>query len=101
MSGTGTWSKSTIKGDMNAIWLNCVRGSDMPDLVISSNDFYAAFWESQQDLTRYNDPGQNTKAVAGFPALKYVNADVVHDTNSNFSTTAETMYFLNGSTTIH
>lgn len=95
MAGTGTWSKSTIKGDMNAVWLTCVRGADKPNLIISTNDFYAAFWESQQDLQRYNDGSSNSKVAAGFPALKFVDADVVHDTNSNFSATGERMYFLN------
>ena len=95
MSGSGTWSKSTIKGDMNAIWLTCNRGTDKPDLVISTHDFFAAYWESLQDLARYNDPGSNAKAVAGYAALKYVDADVVFDSNSNFTATGEKMYFLN------
>lgn len=97
MSGTGTWSKSTIKGDMNAIWLTCVRGTDMPDLILSTNDFYAAYWESLQDLARYNDPSANSKAVAGYVALKFMNADVIHDNNTNFAATGEKMYFLNNS----
>ena len=95
ISGTSTWTKSTIKGEMNAMWLSAVRGSDAPNLIISTNDFYAAFWESLQDLARYNDPGSDAKATAGYRALKYVNADVVHDVNSNFTATGEKMYFLN------
>ncbi len=95
MTGTGTWSKSTIKGDMNAIWLTLNRGTDKPDLVISTHDFYAAYWESLQDLTRYNDPGADSKAVAGFASLKYATADVIFDSNSNFATTGEKMYFIN------
>lgn len=95
MSGTGTWSKSTIKGDMNALWLSCVRGTDHPDLIISTHDFYAAYWESLQDLARYNDPSSQSKAVAGYTALKFVDADVIFDSNSNFATTGEKMYFIN------
>jgi hypothetical protein len=102
MTGTSTWSKSTIKGDMNAIYLTCVRGNDAPNLIISTNDFYAAYWESLQDLARYNDPaGSGSKATAGYTALKYVNADVVYDSNSNFTATGEKMYFLDESVTIH
>lgn len=93
MSGTGTWSKSTIKGDMNAIWLTCCRGADKPDLIVSSHDFFAAFWEALQDNQRYGS--EDNSATAGFQALKYVTADVIFDSNSNFSTTAEKMYFLN------
>lgn len=92
ISGTGTWTKSTIKGEMNALWLNCVRGTDKPDLIVSSHDFYAAYWESLQDLQRF---ASADKAEAGFQSLKYNTADVIFDSNSNFSTTAEKMYFLN------
>ena len=92
-AGTNTISKSTIKGEMNDLWLKCVRGNDKPDLILSSNDFYAMFWESLQDLQRYGN--SNDQAVAGFSSLKYNTADVIHDTNTNFGTTAEKMYFLN------
>lgn len=92
ISGTGTWSKSTIKGDMNAIWLSLVRGTDKPDLIVSSHDFFAAYWESLQDLQRY---AMDDTATAGFQSLKFVTADVMFDSNSNFATTAEKMFFLN------
>lgn len=91
-AGTGTWSKSTIKGEMNALYLSCVRGGDKPDLIVSSHDFFAAYWESLQDLQRY---AAADEATAGFRALKYVDADIIFDSNTNFSTTAERMYFLN------
>src|SRR3990167_5179141 len=55
MAGTGTWSKSTIKGEMNALWLDCVRGKDKPDLIVASHDIYSAYEESLQDQQRYND----------------------------------------------
>ena len=90
--GTGTWSKSTIKGDMNALYLACVRGADRPDLIVMSHDFFAAYWESLQDLQRY---AAADSATAGFQSLKYVTADVIFDSNTNFSTTAERAYFLN------
>lgn len=96
ISGTNGWTKSTIKGDMNALWLSTVRGSDTPQLIVSTNDFYAAFWEGMQDLARYNDPssGGNSNTLA--PALKYAGgADVIFDSNSNFTATGEKMYFLN------
>lgn len=93
MSGTGSWSKSTIKGDMNALWLSLVRGTDKPDLIVSTHDFYAAYWESLQDLQRY---ASADSATAGFQSLKFNTADVIFDDNAtNFATTGETMYFLN------
>jgi hypothetical protein len=92
MAGTGAWTKSTIKGDMNAIYMACVRGTDSPDLIVSTHDFFAVFWESLQDLQRFATSDQ---ATAGFQSLKFLNADVIFDSNTNFATTGERMYFLN------
>lgn len=91
-SGTNAVSKTTIKQEMNTLWLSCVRGGDKPDLIVSSHDFFQAYWESLQDLQRY---ASSDTASAGFQSLKYVSADVIFDSNSNFSTSAEKMYFLN------
>lgn len=91
-AGTNTISKSTIKGEMNKLWLRLVRGADKPDLIISSHDFYAMYEEALQDLQRY---ATADTAAAGFTTLKYKSADVIFDDNSNFSTTAEKMWFLN------
>lgn len=92
ITGANTWTKSTIKGEMNALWLNTVFGQDVPDLLLSSHDFYAAYEESLQDNQRYTD---SATASAGFESLKYKSANVVFDSNTNFGTTAERMYFIN------
>lgn len=92
MAGTGAWTKSTIKGDMNAMWLSCVRGTDHPDLIVSTHDFFAAYWENLQDLQRY---ATSDRATAGFTTIKFMDADVIYDSNTNFAATGETMYFLN------
>lgn len=89
---TSTVTKSNIKTFMNPLWLQCTRGTDTPDLIVSTIDFFNAYWESLQDNQRYAsaDVGE-----AGFTALKYVNADVIHDLNSNATATGKRMYFLN------
>lgn len=92
ISGTNTWSKATIKGEMNRLWLQTVRGNDKPDLIVSSHDLYSAYEESLQDLQRYTDV---QAASSGFESLKYKTANVIFDDNTNFGTTSETMYFLN------
>jgi hypothetical protein len=91
-AGTNTISKATIKGEMNALWLDLVRGTDKPDLLVSTHDFFAMYWESLQDLQRY---ASSDEATAGFRSLKFVTADVIFDNNDNFTTTGEKMYFLN------
>lgn len=96
IASSNAWTKSTLKGEMNALYLSCVRGSDAPNLIISTNDFYAAYWEGMQDLARYNDPSGGGKTNILAPSLKYANnAEVVFDNNSNFTATGEKMYFLN------
>jgi hypothetical protein len=92
ITGTNSWSKSTIKGEMNRLWLQTVRGNDKPDLVVSSHDFYSAYEEGLQDNQRYTDA---TAASAGFESLKYKTANVIFDDNTNFGQTSETMFFLN------
>jgi len=91
-SGTNAVTSSNIKDEMMVLWLTCVRGGDKPDLIVSSHDFFTAFWKSLTDLQRYAEPNE---ATVGFQALKFITADVIFDSNSNFSTTAEKMYFLN------
>ncbi len=99
MAGTGTWSKTTIRSEFNTLSMLTVRGTDHTDVIIASNDVYTAYQESLQDLQRYGDV---ETAAAGFKTLKYWTsagaADVVHDSNSNFSATAERAYFLQAET---
>jgi hypothetical protein len=82
----------TFLGDMNAMWLATNRGTDRPDLIVMTHDFYALYEVSQQDKQRYAD---SDLAQAGFASLKYKSADVIYDDNANFATTGETAYFLN------
>lgn len=85
-------SANAIVGQMNALWLNLVRGVDRPDLIVMSHDFYAAYWASQQELQRYMSADM---ANTGFKTLKYQGVDVIFDSNTNFGTTAAKAYFCN------
>lgn len=85
-------NSTSFKADMNALWLTTTFGSDMPDLIVMSHDFFALFEVGEQDKVRYTatDLGE-----VGFVGYKYKNADVIFDDNTNFATTAERAYFLN------
>jgi hypothetical protein len=83
---------STMKGDMNALWLTLNRGADKPDLIVMSHDMYSLYELGEQQLQRYAD---SDLAKAGFQTLKYKSADVVFDDNTNFTTTDEDAYFIN------
>ena len=91
-AGTNATTKSTIKGEMNALWLTLNRGTDKPDLIVSTHDFFSFYWESLQDLQRF---AASDSANAGFNSIKYMTADMIYDSNTNFATTGERMYFLN------
>lgn len=94
IAGTNTWSKSTISGEMKGLWMTCVRGADKPDLIVSTHDFYKAYWEGLTELQRYTTSTDST--AKKFESVKFVgNVDVIYDSNDNFSTTGETMYFIN------
>lgn len=92
MTGTGTWSSTSIQGEMNGIWLSLNRGAEKPDLVVASHDIYSAYEASLQAQQRWSS---SDKASAGFDSLKYKSADIIFDDNTNFGTTAEKAYFLN------
>lgn len=79
---TSSASKSTVTGFMNSLWLKCVRGADKPDLIVSSNDIFALYWASLQDLQRYTNNENAKSATGGFQSLKFVTADYVHDGGS-------------------
>jgi hypothetical protein len=87
-----TPSKTTIKPEMMTLWLQCVRGTDKPDLIVSTHDNFTYYWEALTDLQRYSS---SDEATTGFQSLKFITADVIFDSNDNFATTGEKMYFLN------
>jgi hypothetical protein len=97
-TGTNSAASLTVanaaifKGDMNNLWLATTRGTDAPDLIVMSHDFFSLYEVGEQDKQRYADADL---ANAGFTTLKYKSADVIFDDNSNFGTTSETAYFLN------
>lgn len=83
---------AAFKADMNALWLTLNRGADSPDTIVFSHDFYTLYETGEQQLQRYMNAEM---AKAGFMGLKFKSADVIFDDNTNFTTTAETGFFLN------
>jgi hypothetical protein len=97
--GSITPSATTMESLMNPLWLELVRGTDMPDLIVSSNEYFA-FYEAQQvALKRYTSDGGSSdafKASGGFVSLKYKSADVIFDGGGKGGgIPAAHMYFLN------
>jgi hypothetical protein len=75
---------------MLPLYLDLVRGADMPDLIVSSNDYFSFYENGQVSIKRYTD---DSTADGGFVSLKYRGTDVIFDGNSGIP--AAHMYFLN------
>ena len=85
-------NSASLRADMNALWLPLNRGADKPDLILASHDFYTLYELGQQELQRY---ASGDSADAGYQNVRYKGVELVFDDNTNFTTTAERMYFLN------
>jgi hypothetical protein len=96
-TGTNPISASggTIISEMLELWLLTERGTDKPDLILATNDFYTAYFNKLQANQRYATDDDAKGATSGFTSLKFITADVVRDNNTNFGATGEKMYFLN------
>jgi hypothetical protein len=112
-NGNTVLGSATILSQMDALWVQLVRGRDYPDLIIADNVTYRYYLNALQAIQRIGP--ENTApdlAEYGFTSLKYLNADVVLDGGfQGFSTDplpgqtstgtavggapSTTMYFLN------
>lgn len=88
--GGAAATSSNIQSYMNALYLECTRGNDKPDLILADSVYYKLFWESLQAIQRVTD---SKSADAGFQSLKYVGSTVYFENASDMP--ASHMYFLN------
>lgn len=88
--GAITPSATTIESLMLPLYIQLTRGGDHVDLIVSSDDYYTFFEQSQTSLKRYVD---EDSATAGFLSMKYKNAKVIFDGVSGMPNSH--MYFLN------
>ncbi len=105
--GGAAVSAINIQQYMTTLALRCVRGSDMPDLIIASSNYYSFYVNSMQALQRVTTTGDTTAGV-GYPSLKFygggATADVVlgggisgavSPTQTTSGATNSHMWFLN------
>lgn len=93
--GTLTLSATTMERFMLELWLELCRGSDKPDLITMSNNYFTFFEQSQTSVKRYTEDYSTSagKAAAGFVSMKYKTADVIFDGGSGIA--ASHLYMLN------
>lgn len=75
-TATGAVSSATIAAFMLGIELKITRGGDKPNLIISDNSYYQAYWASLQGQQRFMDKGL---ANGGFTNIMFNSTPVVFD----------------------
>src|SRR5580698_5370795 len=79
-NGNTVLSASTIMQQMDALWVQLIRGRDFPDLIIADNVTYRYYLSALQAIQRIQvENGAPDMAEAGFQSLKYLSCDVVLD----------------------
>ena len=90
--GGSTATAANIQRFMNTLYLNCIRQSDRPDLIIADTYYFQYYWNSLQAIQRITSA---ETGEAGFSSLKYMNADVVADGGIGGACPSYHMYMLN------
>lgn len=85
-----TVSAATIEGLMLQLWLDLTRGTDKPDIIPMSNDYFTFYETSQTSLKRYTSE-ENGKG--GMVSMKYKTADVFFDSSGGIPN--QHAYFIN------
>lgn len=89
---TNTQTSTNIQSDMNAMWLNLLRGMDKPDLIVADSVQFNFYWESLQTIQRIT---RVDEGAAGFRSIEYNgpqgNAPVIYDDRAP----SKHMYMLN------
>jgi len=83
---------STIREEMDALYLDLTRGSERPDLIVADNSMYSLFESGLTPLQRFSDA---KLADAGFQTVKYRGIDVIYDGGKGGRCPEGHMYFLN------
>ena len=91
-NGGAAVTAANIQSYMNRLYVQQVRGADRPDLIVADNNFYRLYLESLQAIQRI---ASDDKAMAGFNALKYMDADVILDGGYGGGAPTNRMFFLN------
>ncbi|MBI3716104.1 MAG: phage major capsid protein [Betaproteobacteria bacterium] len=88
--GAITPSATTIESLMLPTWIRTTRGTDMPDMIVMSDDYFTLFEQSQTSLKRYT---ADQTGQAGMVSMKYKTADVFFDSSGGIPTSHA--YFIN------
>ncbi len=74
--GGAAATAANIQSYLNRVYVQLIRGSDKPDLVVMDNRYYRFLLESMQAIQRVTS---SNFANTGFESLRYLDLDVVLD----------------------
>lgn len=89
--GAITPSATTIESLMLPLYLRLTRGTDHPDLIVMSEDYFTFYEQSQTSLKRY---APSDEGKGGMLSMRYKEAEVVFDSSASGIPSAHG-YFLN------
>lgn len=92
VDGTGAATVSNIQSYMDQVWLDCVRGQDVTNLIVADVNYYKIFRESLTVIQRITS---TDKAAAGANVLAYAGTGGTAEIMMDKSGPANHMYFLN------
>lgn len=90
--GGAAATTANIGSYMNRLWMQLVRGTDKPDLIVADNNYYRLYMESLTPNQRFTSADM---AQQGFESLKYQSSDVIFDGGMGGNAPSNHMYFLN------
>ena len=88
--GAITVSATTIESLMLPLWIKLTRGTDMPDMIVMSDDYFTFYEQSQTALKRYTS---DQNGQGGMVSMKYKSADVFFDSSGGIP--SQHAYFIN------
>lgn len=88
--GAVTASAATMEGMMLPLWIRLTRGTDMPEIIVMSDDYFTFYETSQTSLKRYT---ADETGKGGMISMKYKTADVFFDSGGGIPN--QHAYFIN------
>ena len=93
-SAAAATTQSNILSQMENLWLACMRGSDVPDLIPMGNTAYAHLWNALQAQQRFTT-SHGDMAKAGWTSLMFNSAEAIADGGIGGAAGASDIFMLN------
>ncbi len=90
--GGAAATAANIQDYMNEVWIQLVRGSDFPKLIVADSNYFNLFWQSLQAIQRLTSP---EKGTSGFKSLEYNGPGGAAPVMLDQAAPTDHMYFLN------